>query len=62
MVKHQVQNLIKLNLKYQYQVEKKISKTELKNLEINECDEIVQLLGIWIGKNKKSMRTVELGE
>ena len=32
----------------------KISKTELKDLEIKECDEIVQLLGIWIGKNKKA--------
>jgi hypothetical protein len=32
----------------------KISKTELKDLEIEECDEIVQLLGIWIGKNKKA--------
>ena len=31
----------------------KISKTELKDLEIKECDEIVQLLCIWIGKNKK---------
>ena len=32
----------------------KISKTELKDLEIKECDEIVQLLCIWIGKNKKA--------
>ena len=32
----------------------KISKTELKDLEIKECDEIVQLLGIWIGKSKKA--------
>ena len=34
----------------------KISKTELKDLEIEECDEIVQLLGIWIGKNKKACK------
>ena len=32
---------------------RKISKTELKDLEIIECDEIVQLLGIWIGKKQK---------
>ena len=32
----------------------KISKTEINDLEIKECNEIVQLLGMWIGKNKKA--------